>query len=136
MPIPAGWTILSNKPQMPQSFPLFMADRQGDKVMTFHQQIGAWVWLNELEYKTEMKRFKNLMKKGRLNIEEENNLTYEYEGVKWYSLVFNLYDENGEEQDCMDIGSMDKFGVMVDGFSYYFINKADRDNIYKHLTKK
>jgi len=96
MPIPAGWTILSNKPQQQQSFPLFMTDRQGDKVMTFHQQIGAWLWLNELEYKTEMKRFKNLMKKGRLKIEEENNLTYEYEGVKWYSLVFNLYDENGE----------------------------------------
>jgi hypothetical protein len=53
---------------MPQSFPLFMADRQGDKVMTFQQQIGAWVWLNELEYKTEMKRFKKLMKQGRLNI--------------------------------------------------------------------
>jgi hypothetical protein len=129
-------TIWNGRPQQPQSFPLFMADRQGDKVMTYHQERGGWVWYNDEDYKGEMKRLKKLMKKGILNIDEENNMEYEYDGVKWYSIVFNQYDKDGDGVACLCIGSLQIFDTLVDGYSYYFINKADRDNIYKHMTKK
>jgi hypothetical protein len=128
-------TFWNGKPEIKQSFPLFMADRQGDKVMTYHQGRGGWVWLNDDDYKNEMKRFQQMVKNGRLNIDEENNKTYEYDGVKWYSMVFNQFDKDGDLVACMDIGSIKIFDTWVDGFTYYFINKADRDKIYKHLSK-
>ena len=128
-------TIWNGKPEINQSFPHFMADRQGDKVMTYHQERGGWVWLNDNDYKSEMKRFQKMMKSGRLNIDEENNKTYEYDGVKWYAMVFNQFDKDGDGVPCLDIGSIKIFDTWVDGFTYYFINKADRDKIYKHLSK-
>ena len=44
--------------------------------------------------------------------------------------------ETGEIKDAMDLGTWMIFGTMVDGFSYYYKNEKDRDNMYKYMKKK
>ena len=134
--MPTG--ISTNRPlQKDQSFVMFMKNHQGDTVMSFNQGVGGWEWFNAEQHKESMTHLGNYVDKGILKLDKNNNKTYEWKGQKWYAMVFNMYDpETGEIKDAMDLGTWMIFDTMVDGFSYYYKNEKDRDNMFKYMKKK
>ena len=113
----------------------FMKQRNGAKVMSYNQKVKEWGWMDEPIYVEQMKLYKKHIKSGKMVVKDYNNNEHDLNGVKWYSMCFQQYDENGELCGNMDIGSMEVFSYMVSGFVYYYKNKTDRDNMFSHLNK-
>ena len=90
------------------------------------------MWVDPIQFKDEMKRYKNFIRDGRLVVKEYNNQEKKINNVSWYSLVIQ---NTKEEQNDICIGSLKLFRFMVSGFVYWFSSKTNRDNIYKWLNK-
>lgn len=113
----------------------FMRQRDGAKVMSYIQSVNEWSWIDESDYVKQFNIYKLHIKSGRMKINEFNNNEHDLNGVKWYSMCFQQYDDNGELCGNMDIGSMEIFSYHITGFVYYYKNKKDRDNMFAHLNK-
>lgn len=113
----------------------FMKQRNGAKVMCYNQKFKEWTWCDEPQYLEQMKVFKNHIKSGRMKVNEYNNNEHDLNGVKWYSMCFQQYDDNGDLCGNIDIGSIEVFRYHITGFVYYYKNKTDRDNMFSYLNK-
>lgn len=113
----------------------FMRQRNGAKVMCYQQKVKEWSWCDEPDYLEQIKVFKKHIKSGRMKVNEFNNNEHDLNGVKWYSMCFQQYDDNGDLCGNMDIGSMEVFSYHIAGYVYYYKNKTDRDNMFSHLNK-
>ena len=64
-----------------------------------------------------------------------NNKEYELEGRKWYVLIAQPYNKNGEIKPCGScVISMFLFSTWVDGYTYAFSKESDRDMIFNLLN--
>ena len=113
----------------------FMRQRNGAKVMSYHHKIKEWGWCDEPIYLEQMKDYKKHIKSGKMKVNDYNNNEHDLNGVKWYSMCFQQYDDNGDLCGNMDIGSMEVFSYHITGYVYYYKNKTDRDNMFSHLNK-
>lgn len=113
----------------------FMRQREGAKIMCYHQKVNEWSWCDEAIYLDQMKVFKKHIKSGKMKINHLNNKEHDLNGVKWYSMCFQQYDDNGNLCGNIDIGSIEVFSYHITGYVYYYINKKDRDNMFSHLNK-
>jgi len=82
--------------------------------------------LNKKELTIQMTMFKNRKK---YKIEDYNNRMIKRNGRKFYMLVIQYIDEDKEMNMCPM--SLLGYGVMVDGFPYWFNTKKDRDYAIK-----
>lgn len=116
-------------------FTNFLKFRDNAKIMFYNQHLKNWAWLDEYAYRMEFKRFKYLIKSDNLVCHEYNNKTHSLNGVEWYSLCLQEY-KNGELNTDLDIGSVEIFNYIVNGYVYYFKNQKDRDNAFEFISKK
>jgi hypothetical protein len=114
------------------SFPEFIKQKDKAVCFSYHQKLGQLMWVDPIQFKDEMKRYKNFIRDGRLVVKEYNNQEKKINNVSWYSLVIQ---NTKEEQNDICIGSLKLFRFMVSGFVYWFSSKTNRDNIYKWLNK-
>jgi hypothetical protein len=86
---------------------------------------------NKEEMTAQMKQWKNLAKKGKLTIYEENNKEYDVEGKTIYCLV--ITPAGGATTGFCPLALA--FGTMVDGYTYAYTKKDNRDAIYAYIKK-
>ena len=60
------------------------------------------------------------------------------EGRTYYSLTIQVYEKDGSlsQQNPMSPFHLMKFGIMINGFNYYFIGKNMRDAVCKFINDK
>lgn len=113
------------------TFNTFLLLRENSKVFTYNHTLFKFSWLDGPEYISQFKEFRQLIKSGKLEcIESLKDKEHLMKGIKYYSLALT------EPSIWIDIGSLEIFSYMVQGFVYYFRSKTDRDNAYNYLTKK
>lgn len=114
------------------SFPEFIKQKDKAVCFSYHQQLDQLMWVDPIQFKEQMKIFKNFIREGKLVIREYNNQEKKINNVSWYSLVVQ---NTKEEHNQICIGSLKLFRFMVSGFVYWFSSKTNRDNMYKWLNK-
>ena len=125
--------VITNKPNYKDSRPSFndfLRQRMKAKIFTYNQQSMMFNWLDDDDYKNEIKEFRKFIKNNKLKCNKTGNNEHNLKGIKWYSL--NLYPLEYPE---IDIGSFEIFGYYVTGFVYYFKSEKDRDNAFNFLMK-
>ena len=99
----------------------------------------AFTWLqdyldfsvyNKEEMTDQMKLWKNLAKEGKLQMYEVNNKEHDVNGKTIYTFVITPIGANAFM--CPLALSL---GVMVDGYTYAFTKKENRDAIYTYIKK-
>ena len=117
-------------------FELFMFQRKGCKIMTYHQDCHEWDWVDVESYKLQFKDFRKLVKKNHLIVEESGKDTNQsldknknLVGKEWYSLILA---HPGGNNPCL--GTIEVFDKYKEGFVYYFYDKKDRDNAFNYLN--
>jgi len=86
---------------------------------------------NTEEMTAQMISWKKLAKDGKLAIYEENNKEYDLEGKTIYCLVIN--PAGGETTSFCPFALA--LNTLVDGFTYAFTKKENRDAIYAYIKK-
>ena len=108
-------------------------DRRGDICLYFHQRTRNLMWGGKAEIGAEMSRFREEVRKGNLCSKTYNNFDREdCDGKIWYSLTIQatpkLKDTNGEPAQLgMSPINLLIFGYIVDGWTYYFKQRANRE---------
>ena len=115
-----------------ETFRGFLTEKQGASAWTWHHSLGGFTWLDKPEFNTECKRFRKLIKEGKLIIHEYNNNTCKLGDAEWHCFVIQ---STNEDANPMCPASLNLFGMGVDGFVYWFNKKTNRDTVYKFLTK-
>ncbi len=111
----------------------FISEKHDAPCFTYHKQEKKLIWVDKKYMTPEFKRFKKMIKKNKIVIHEENNLTLTMNGKsKWYSLVFSP-PEGSDFQ--IDLAGLKIFEIMVEGYGYYFQKKRNRDAMYEWLIK-
>ena len=115
-------------------------DRQGDICLYFHQRTCNLMWSGKAEIGAEMSRFREQVRKGYMCSKTYNNFDRkDCDGKIWYSLTIQatpkLKDTNGEPAQLgMSPINLMIFRYMVDGWTYYFKQRANRDSIFRYLN--
>ena len=91
------------------------------------------------EVKRAMEIVKVLIKNKRKIVRPNLCSTHSLDNEEWYSLVFQLSNENGEvleEKNALCALSLAVFGYLVGTEVYWFRNKANRDKMIKYFEKQ
>jgi hypothetical protein len=115
-----------------EKFREFVSEKEGASVWTWHHHLKGFMWLDKDVFNTECKRFRKLIKEGKLIIHEENNETHKLGDAEWHCFVVQ---SSNEDANSMCPASLNLFGMGVFGFVYWFNKKTNRDIVYKFLTK-
>jgi len=121
-----------------ETFKKFLLEKEGASVWTWHHLQEEFMWYDQDIFNTECKRFRKLRKEGKVIILEDNNKTCMLGDVEWYCLIVQSPEESPDGKERIDPicpASMNLFGMMVTGFVYWFNKRANRDTVYKFLTK-
>jgi len=105
-------------------------------ILFYNEQMGRNSYLKKEDnpvWKVELKRFRKLVKEGKMEVNVHNNKDKTFEGKNFYQIVVQLLDKD-------DLGGMSPmaamgFGELVSGWAYYFSRKGDRDAMFKYLSK-
>jgi hypothetical protein len=100
-----------------------------DICFTFITRVMDFCVLNKKEMNEQMILWKELAKNGTINIHEENNMEYEVNGKKLYTLVIT------PKNDCGYCPISLAWGTMVSGYTYVFTKQENRDAVYKYVKK-
>ena len=111
------------------NFKSFMAEKRNAKCFTYHQASDNWNWLDDGVVGKEFKKFKKLIKEGKLISRFCNNTTHKLNGKEWHSLVVQNTPDCGNT--C--VGSLKLFGYLVSGVVYWFSVKKNRDSFFKYI---
>jgi hypothetical protein len=111
-------------------------DRQKSEIAcSFHGVAQDMMWLSKDQMGGQACLWRDQIKAGKIECRDYNNFDLEDEktGKKWYCLVV----QPTKEEDCqMDPIMMMVFGIMVDGFAYFYKTKSNRDSIYEFINKQ
>ena len=110
----------------------FMGIKQKAKAFCWNAYFQKLSWLDTKVVQEQFKIFKKSIKNGELKCMEYNNVEHKFNGITWYSLVFQSTTE-GEDQ--IDIGAVVIFRFMVSGFAYHFSKKTNRDAMFAYVNK-
>jgi hypothetical protein len=113
------------------SFKKFIGQKGTAVVFTWHQTANEWQWIDTDLLKVEFKRFKKLVKDGKLHTQSVNNTVKELNGQKWYPLVIQRTCENTD----ICIGSVKLFKFFVSGLVYWFSKEINRNNMFEYLQR-
>jgi hypothetical protein len=129
-------TVLTSEGEIAEdcitSFKKFIGFKKSAKAFTWHQTANEWQWCDDDLLKSEFKRFKKLVKAGKLHTQSANNIVEELNGQKWYSLVIQHTD--GIDR-YMCIGSFKLFNFFVSGLVYWFSRENNRDAMFEYLQR-
>jgi hypothetical protein len=100
-----------------------------DIAFSFIHHLMDFGVFNKEEMNEQMLLWRNLAKKGDLQLYPENNNEYEVDGKKVYTLVIS---PKGDSNFCpMSLA----WGTMVSGYTYAFTKKENRDAVYGYVKK-
>jgi len=105
---------------------------RGEMCFYFHHKKRDTMWCNKKEIQDESKRFRQLVKKGVLTMEEGNNTTVEIDGKTYYIFVVQHKDEESNNIDPLAAG----YGFFVSGWVYFFTQEYNRDVLFKYIMNK
>jgi hypothetical protein len=96
---------------------------------SFIQRVMDFGVFNKEEMNEQMKMWRDLAKNGKLQTYPENNMEYDIDGKKVYTLVITPhYDANFCPMSLA-------WGTMVSGYTYAFTKKENRDAVYGYVKK-
>jgi hypothetical protein len=101
-----------------------------DICIFYHENLECFGLMNQSEMQEQMRRWKELLKMGRIYILEENCITATIKGVEYFLLVIQGSDI-GMSACSMLFDSL----FLVDGLIYMFRTKKTRDTVFKWLEK-
>jgi len=101
-----------------------------DIAFTYVKHVNAFSVFNTEEMKDSMKLWKSHAKEGKLTMFPENNLEYEMDGKKLYTLVVS---PKADMRFCPI--SLFLFDTMVSGHTYVYTKKENRDSVYAYVKK-
>lgn len=121
-----------------EAFKYASSQDKRDVCFAWIKEHGDWGMLNASEVKGQIKIWRGLAKEGKVAMNDYNNKTVDIDGVKFYVLVIQAY-ENGylDKNDGMNqmcVGAM-SHGTMVSGAQYYFKHETNRDAVYAYVMK-
>jgi hypothetical protein len=101
-----------------------------DVCFTLVRDVMMMSVFNNDEMKDQMILWKDLAKKGKLNLFEENKQMREIDGKKYHLLTIT---------PCPNAGNFDPVGMalgfMVSGYIYVFRQEKNRDAVYNYIKK-
>lgn len=86
---------------------------------------------NNNEMREQMILWKDLAKRGKLEVLEENNTTLEFEGKEYHFLTITP-TPNKTNFDPVGVA----MGFLVNGYCYGFRRKENRDAVFKYIKKQ
>ena len=111
-------------------------DRQKSEIAcSYHAVARDMMWLSKDQMGAQAQMWRDQIRNGKIECKDYNNFELEDEetGKKWYCLVVQ---PTNEEHARMDMVMMMIFGVMVDGFAYFYKTKSNRDSIFEFINKQ
>jgi len=114
--------------------------RKGEICLYFHHDTKHLMWLGKAEIGAEMMRFREHVLKGDLCAKTYNNLDRkDCDETIWYSLTIqatSTLKSNDGKQVTLGTSPINLmiFGYMVDGWTYCFKQRANRDSIFRYLN--
>jgi hypothetical protein len=84
---------------------------------------------NKKEMNDQMLSWRDLAKEGKLQMYPENNMEYEVDDKKVYTLVIS------SKGNCNVCPISLAWGTMVYGYTYAFTKKENRDAVYGYVKK-
>jgi hypothetical protein len=108
--------------------------RQKETTFTYKKNEGRMCCLTNEDIKSEMKRWRQLQKQGKLVIQPCNSYDIKIKGKDWFVLTVQACKDNDIEDTGMDpIGLAMDVGILVTGYLYFFNNKSNRDATQKYV---
>jgi hypothetical protein len=110
--------------------------RDKETTFTYKKNDGRMCCLTNEDIKSEMKRWRQLKKQGKLVIQPCNSYDIKIKGKDWFILTVQACKDNDIEDTGIDpIGLAEEVGVLVTGYLYFFNNKSNRDATQTYVMK-
>ena len=103
--------------------------------ITWYRPANSFCWYSKLQLNEQMKLWRKLSKEGKLKIMAYNNQETEQYGKKIYYFVIQSYNNEKMTENGMCPFSMNILERLVDGYTYCFTRRENRDSIYNYVMK-
>tara|TARA_R110002126_G_scaffold59473_1_gene155834 strand:+ start:341 stop:829 length:489 start_codon:yes stop_codon:yes gene_type:complete len=125
-----GHTILHMDKVRDMCRGILSSKNKTDICLSYVKHVADFTVMNKDEMKVQMKRWKELIKDGKITILEGNNNEFDIDTKKVYTFVITPVDF--ETSFCPVALA---WGTLVSGYTYVFTKKDNRDSIFAYLKK-
>lgn len=107
--------------------------KKGEVCIAWHNSARQLMWCSRPQIGCEMERFRGLIRDKKLECRDYNNFERkDCDGKVWYSYCIQPTDKE------MNVGgnpiNLFVFGVMCDGFTYFFKSRENRDALFNYIN--
>jgi hypothetical protein len=105
--------------------------------ISWHRVLQKAVWGSKKSLEEDMRNWRKLKRQNKLFINPEEHRVVHINGEPWHILIV----QEGTMEDTKEIGcdplgyGIDEGMLMVDGYIYFFKNKANRDMVATYVMK-